>query len=66
MTRLAPPDMKAKLEGAVPLKRFGTVEDVANVALFLASGAAGYVNGAIVVVDGGAWLPGMGAAFGLG
>lgn len=66
MTRLAPPDMKAKLEAAVPLKRFGTVEDVANAALFLASDAASYVNGAIFVVDGGAWLPGMGAAFGLG
>lgn len=66
MTRLAPPDMKAKLEAAVPLKRFGTVEDVAGAALFLASDAASYVNGAIFVVDGGAWLPGMGAAFGLG
>ena len=65
MTRLAPPDMKQKLQAAVPLKRFGTVDDVANMALFLASDGASYVNGAIVVVDGGAWLPGMGAAFGL-
>ncbi len=66
MTRLAPPDMKAKLEGAVPLKRFGTVDDIANMAVFLATDAASYVHGAILVVDGGAWLPGMGAAFGLG
>jgi 2,4-dienoyl-CoA reductase [(3E)-enoyl-CoA-producing], peroxisomal len=65
MTRLAPPDMKAKLEKAVPLSRFGTVEDVANAALFLASDAASYVHGEILVVDGGAWLPGMGAAFSL-
>ncbi len=65
MTRLAPPDMKEKLEGAVPLKRFGTVEDIANAAVFLASDAASYVHGAIMVVDGGAWLPGMGVAFGL-
>lgn len=65
MTRLAPPDMKAKLAAAVPMKRFGRIEDVANAAVFLASDAASYVHGAILVVDGGAWLPGMGAAFGL-
>lgn len=63
MTRLAPPDMKAALEKAVPLKRFGTVEDIAHMAVFLASDAASYVHGAIVVVDGGAWLPGMAGAF---
>ncbi len=63
MTRLAPPDMKAKFEAAVPLKRFGTVEDIANAAVFLASDAASYVHGAIFVVDGGAWLPGMGGTF---
>ncbi|MEQ8892015.1 MAG: SDR family oxidoreductase, partial [Sandaracinaceae bacterium] len=66
MTRLAPPDMKAKLEKAIPLGRFGRVEDIANAALFLASDAASYVHGEIFVVDGGAWLPGMGAAFSMG
>lgn len=66
MTRLAPKDMKAKLEKAVPLGRFGKVEDVANAALFLASDAASYVHGEVFVVDGGAWLPGMGAAFSMG
>lgn len=65
MARLAPPDMKQRIADAVPLKRFGAVEDIAGMALFLASDAASYVNGAIVVVDGGAWLPGMGAAFGV-
>jgi peroxisomal 2,4-dienoyl-CoA reductase len=63
MTRLAPADMKAALEKAVPMKRFGTVEDVANMAVFLATDAASYVHGAILVVDGGAWLPGMAGAF---
>lgn len=63
MTRLAPPDLKKQLEAAVPMKRFGTVEDIANMAVFLATDAASYVHGAILVVDGGAWLPGMAAAF---
>ncbi len=62
MAKLAPPDMKEALEKAVPLRRFGTVEDIANAALFLASDAASYVTGEIFVVDGGAWLPGFGAA----
>ena len=36
-----------------PSGRMGTAQDVASVALFLASDAAGYVNGANIVVDGG-------------
>jgi NAD(P)-dependent dehydrogenase (short-subunit alcohol dehydrogenase family) len=36
-----------------PAGRMGTAEDVANVALFLASDLASYVNGANIVVDGG-------------
>jgi NAD(P)-dependent dehydrogenase (short-subunit alcohol dehydrogenase family) len=37
----------------IPMGRWGTAEEVANVALFLASGAASYITGAVVVVDGG-------------
>ncbi|HEY8431412.1 MAG TPA: SDR family oxidoreductase [Sandaracinaceae bacterium] len=66
MARLAPPDMKEKIASTVPLRRFGTIEDIANAALFLASDAASYVNGAVLVVDGGSWLPGLGAAFHFG
>jgi peroxisomal 2,4-dienoyl-CoA reductase len=66
MARLAPPDMKEKLEKAIPLQRWGTVADIAHAAVFLASDAASYVHGEVFVVDGGAWLPGMGAAFSMG
>lgn len=37
----------------IPFQRFGTVEEVANVALFLASDDASYVSGSIYGVDGG-------------
>jgi NAD(P)-dependent dehydrogenase (short-subunit alcohol dehydrogenase family) len=37
----------------VPLGRFGTKQDVANLALFLASPLASYISGAVIPVDGG-------------
>lgn len=43
----------ATLVALTPSRRTGTPEDVAQVALFLAGDAAGYVNGANIVVDGG-------------
>lgn len=41
-------------QNAVPLKRFGTLDDIANLALFLASPFAGYISGALIPCDGGA------------
>lgn len=40
----------------VPLGRFGSTEDVANLAVYLASPAGDYITGATLVVDGGEWL----------
>ncbi len=40
----------------VPLGRFGTAEDIANMAIYLASPAGDYITGATIVVDGGEWL----------
>jgi 2-deoxy-D-gluconate 3-dehydrogenase len=45
-----------KITAGVPLKRLGEADDVAKVALFLASDAANYMTGSIVVVDGGFML----------
>jgi NAD(P)-dependent dehydrogenase (short-subunit alcohol dehydrogenase family) len=59
VARLAPTDeIKSAWEKANPLRRFGTGRDVANVALFLCSDAASYVNGAIIYCDGGQVLGG--------
>uniref|UniRef100_G1LKM1 Peroxisomal 2,4-dienoyl-CoA reductase [(3E)-enoyl-CoA-producing] n=1 Tax=Ailuropoda melanoleuca TaxID=9646 RepID=G1LKM1_AILME len=41
---------------AIPLQRVGNKTEVAHSALYLASPLASYVTGAVLVVDGGAWL----------
>jgi 3-oxoacyl-[acyl-carrier protein] reductase len=50
-------DYIAKMEASIPLKRLGTVKDIANAALFLASEEAAYITGQSIVVDGGQVLP---------
>lgn len=49
------PDRNSSILARIPLGRWGTPEDIAAVAVFLASPAAGYINGEIIVVDGG-WM----------
>ncbi|MBN8845837.1 MAG: SDR family oxidoreductase [Sphingomonadales bacterium] len=59
MARLAPnPSMRKLAEGATALGRFGTTDDVVQLALFLASDADSYITGAIMAVDGGQMLAG--------
>jgi NAD(P)-dependent dehydrogenase (short-subunit alcohol dehydrogenase family) len=59
MQRLAAdPEIRKRVEQALPLQRFGTKDDVAQLALFLASPAAKYVTGSIHSVDGGMALCG--------
>jgi|SRR5271166_6519463 len=43
-----------------PMGRFGTIEELANLAVFLVSDGASYINGEVVVMDGGEWLQGAG------
>ena len=49
-----------------PLHRFGTVEELANLATFLISDGSGYVNGEVVRMDGGEFLQGAGEFSNLG
>jgi peroxisomal 2,4-dienoyl-CoA reductase len=56
MKRLVPEPIKEKLKRRIPLGRFGLIEDIEHAAVFLCSEAASYINGAIIVVDGGHWL----------
>lgn len=65
MRRLAPtPEMRAAICAMLPLQRFATRDDIANLVLFLASEAASYITGAILVCDGGQSLVGGGALTG--
>jgi NAD(P)-dependent dehydrogenase (short-subunit alcohol dehydrogenase family) len=49
-----------------PLHRFGSVEELANLAAFLVSDGSGYINGEIVRMDGGEFLQGAGEFTALG
>src|SRR5580704_826080 len=54
MRRLAPtPEIRQRVEQGVPLRRFGTKDELADLALFLCSSAARYITGAVYVCDGG-------------
>lgn len=54
MTGLSPEALLERQQARIPLRRLGTPEEIAQVALFLASPRASYVTGAIVPMDGGA------------
>lgn len=53
-TAVPPDQLKERLYERIPMGRFGTAEEVANVILFLASDESSFVTGSEVVVDGGA------------
>jgi 3-oxoacyl-[acyl-carrier protein] reductase len=53
MTAELPEARKNEILGQVPLKRYGSAEEVAGAALYLASDAGAYVNGVVLPVDGG-------------
>ena len=53
MTAALSDDVRAEWCKKIPLRRGGTPEDVANVALFLASDLSSYVSGQVIQIDGG-------------
>ena len=58
MKRLVPEPVKDRLLKKIPLGRFGRIADIEKAAVFLCSDAASFINGTILVVDGGQWLAG--------
>lgn len=60
--RLAPPGfgIEKKMKERIPLKRFGEHIELANLASYLVSDEAGYINGEVITIDGGEWLKGAG------
>ena len=53
MTAALPDSVREEWKQKIPLRRGGQVEDIANVATFLASDLSGYVTGQVIQVDGG-------------
>jgi NAD(P)-dependent dehydrogenase (short-subunit alcohol dehydrogenase family) len=60
------PGLEAAALDRNPLRRFGTVEELANLAAFLVSDGSGYINGEVVRMDGGEFLQGAGEFSNLG
>jgi NAD(P)-dependent dehydrogenase (short-subunit alcohol dehydrogenase family) len=66
-SRLLPrPEFEEFAKQRNPLGRFGTVEELTNLATFLVSDGSGYINGEVVAMDGGEWLQGAGEFSALG
>lgn len=60
--RLMPPGLgiEKKMKDRIPLKRFGEHIELANLAAYLVSDGASYINGDVITIDGGEWLKGAG------
>jgi NAD(P)-dependent dehydrogenase (short-subunit alcohol dehydrogenase family) len=66
-SRLLPrPELEKFAREQNPMRRFGTVEELANLAAFLVSDGSSYINGEVVVMDGGEQLQGAGEFSALG
>jgi NAD(P)-dependent dehydrogenase (short-subunit alcohol dehydrogenase family) len=60
-TRLSPtPELAEKAIKRLPLGRVGDKDELANLAAYLISDYAGYINGEVITIDGGEWLQGAG------
>ena len=53
MTRVLSEEVRKEWASKIPLRRGGTVDDIANTAVYLASDLSSYVSGQVLQVDGG-------------
>jgi NAD(P)-dependent dehydrogenase (short-subunit alcohol dehydrogenase family) len=60
------PKLEPLAKERIPLRRFGTTQELANLAAFLVSDGSGYVNGEVIRMDGGEFLQGAGEFSSLG
>ena len=66
-SRLLPrPELESVALDRNPLHRFGTIDELANLAAFLVSDGSGYINGEVIRMDGGEFLQGAGEFSNLG
>jgi len=66
-SRLLPrPELEERAKKRIPLVRFGTLEEFANLAVFLISDGSGFINGDTITMDGGEHLQGAGEFSALG
>jgi len=56
MTDALPENVKEEMKKAIPMSRFGTIEDVANAVAFLAAPSSGYITGQVIHVNGGMYM----------
>jgi len=56
MTEALPENVKQEMMKAIPMSRFGTARDVANVVFFFASPESGYITGQVIHVNGGMYM----------
>src|SRR5271155_576056 len=66
-SRLLPrPELEEAARKRIPLRRFGTMDEFANLATFLISDGSAYINGEVIRMDGGEFLQGAGEFSNLG
>lgn len=56
MTHALDPDLQGRIRGQIPLGRFATPEEVAELVVFLASDRAAYITGQVIHINGGLWM----------
>ena len=50
---MLPEKIKTEVKERIPVRRFGTPEDIADLVCYLAGPRAGYITGQVIAVDGG-------------